>query len=109
MSKGLDEANETINKIASILLEETKAVIRDKAWAFVFIDVRGTKTKVSKLRAGWLDGSTCPLLDTSLENTPPAIDDLVDSIWKIKDQVFEKKWYGLKVTVFPEGKSKVDF
>ena len=35
---------------------------------------------------------------------------MLSDLWDIKDAVFpEKKWYGLKLTIFPDGKHKTEF
>jgi hypothetical protein len=34
---------------------------------------------------------------------------LMDEIWKLKNKLFPKRWYGLKLTVYPNGSFDTEF
>jgi hypothetical protein len=112
----LDERNamaskEDINKIfdemASSLLSIVNSRLNEKKWKLAFWDVRAPKQ-----RGSWIKKLRVELPDGALIRDPGStadVDGLILDLWDIKDEVFPEKWYGFKLTIFPDSKHKTEF
>lgn len=112
MAKRLTKADcdNVLQEIGNILFRDVQTEMGTKEWSYAFVDIRGSSTcRIHKLRLVLPDGSKTALLDTPLENVPIVIDDLFLAVWKTKDKVYPHKWHGLKLLVYPDGRSEVKF
>jgi predicted secreted protein len=96
MEKERELFNTLIKKVAEVLVQEISNEEKAKGWTIAFVDIRGSNTKVSKLRIGFKDKPPKGLLNSSVTHTPWEVDDLFDEVWPARPS-FEKMWYGLKV------------
>jgi hypothetical protein len=108
MSQQQELFDTLIKRIAEILVQEINNEEKAKGWSFAFVDIRGSNTRVSKLRIAFKDKAAATLRDSSVRRTPGELGDLFDELWPTRPS-FGKMWYGLKVTVFPDGKYNVEF
>jgi hypothetical protein len=105
--------DQTVAKIVASLIQDVghglsnkKWRLKNQEWNSAYVDWRrgpdpGDAT-VTKLRVVLRNGKTFARLHTSDE-----VDALLDDLWKLKDEVFSKPWYGLKLEVFPDGKREL--
>jgi hypothetical protein len=104
--------NTLIKKIAEVLVQEISNEEKAKGWTFAFVDIRSPaddpETRVGKLRIAFKGAAASTLLDSSVQRPPYEVKDLFRELWPTRPS-FEKMWYGLKVTVFPDGKYNVEF
>jgi hypothetical protein len=89
-------------------LEDKKWRLKDPTWTSAYLEWKGgahvDDPRIGKFRVVLANGKLFAKLDPPLEAS-----DAVGRIWKIKDKAFPKKWYGLKVTVTPDGDYQCDF
>jgi len=85
-------------------LKDRKWKLKNKKWISAYVDRRGSLDTaiICKLRITMEDQSSFARLHTSSE-----IENTFDEIWRSKDSIFPEKWYGVKLTVTPEGKWEV--
>jgi hypothetical protein len=95
----LEAFHSIIEQLAVMLLEAVNAEAKD-GWVAARFYTRGN---FHKLRVERPDGSIHGF------HPPVEIDELLFQIWDYKDQAFEKKWHGLRLTVYPNGKCEIDF
>ena len=108
----IEPANKILREIGSILFRGLQEEMKGKTWSCAFVDIRRPEkgnTRIAKMRLVLPDGSTCALLDTPLENPPTEVLDLFDEVWKLRDKLFTKRWFGIKLTVDPTGKCDVSY
>jgi hypothetical protein len=89
------------------LLENKKWRLKDKEWKTVYIDQRWTKdggTAISKMRVILASGQIFARLDA-----PRPVAEMMGDIGEIKDRAFEKKWYGMKLFVQPNGRHRIEY
>jgi hypothetical protein len=75
-------------------------------WKRAFLDVRCALTEDMqklKIRVEFPDG------DLHSIRQPYDLSALLTSLQEIKDRSFADKWYGMKLTVFPNGKCETEF
>ena len=105
---------EVIGKIGEKLTAEINTGLSDNKWGlttsewkFACVDIRWTldgNTSVSKLRIGLPGGAIFAHLSFSID-----VDSLFEEAYQMKDKVFPDKWYGLVMTLHPDGKCQLDY
>ena len=105
-----------IKELAQVTVAHVNKELRRKKWGLksakwksAFAEENGgennTDPRVGKFRVVLPNGKVFAKLDLPIEGA-----DVMVRIWRIKDQVFaKKKWYGLKVTVKPDGEYQCEF
>jgi hypothetical protein len=108
------EFNRLIKLIADLLLSEIPAGLGDKKWKLktkrwnsAYIDSRWTtdgNTRIGKLRVVLRDGRIFARI-----RIPQRAAEWLDAIGELKDKAFPEPWYGLKITISPDGSCRLDF
>ena len=102
-STTLERFNEIIISLGEITLANVQEKIGTAGWKVARFSDRNN---FSKLRVGMPDGSINKGVKTP---TSGEFFDLLDEAWSLRDQAFAEKWYGLTISVFPDGKCEVTF
>lgn len=103
----LDQFHGMLQEMAAAALSEIKSQIGKKKWKLGFVDIRAPVQGTSwmhKLRVELSDKTIVRSLDA-----PVGVIALLTKVWDAKDKLFPQKWYGLKLTVFPDGKCETEF
>jgi hypothetical protein len=108
------EFQRILDNIGQILLDEVRTEMSAREWSSAFFEIRGaakSATRISKLRIILPDGKQISQDDPPIEKTPieSILDPMFDHLWKMRDSSFPDKWYGIKVTIHPDGECKVGF
>jgi hypothetical protein len=105
-TRKLQEFNQKLQEAISLLMGAVQEELGDKPWTFCVLDIRWypdssrkSKTRVHLPKAGQLH----------FMHTPIEVLYLLDDAWALMDKAFSDKWYGLKITVYPEGKAETEF
>src|SRR5208337_2445380 len=90
-----------------LLIAEVKREMKQTAWKIAYLDVRSSAvgtSRLSKFRVAMPDGS----LVSSLSK-PARVVLLLSDLWELQQKLFPEKWYGLVLTVYPDGKCETEF
>lgn len=101
---------ETIEEIATALRKLVDKERKGRKWEYAFAEVRwspdrdeGSVRKARIAPTGKRKGKLVTL------NTSIALGDMLESARAIHEKACDKMWYGLKVTVYPDGKVDTEF
>ncbi|MCE9568379.1 MAG: hypothetical protein K8U57_40785 [Planctomycetes bacterium] len=99
-----------VDEMAKLFVAKVRKLKLDIKWQAIVADLRWTPgTRISKVRAVLKDGSSTPLLDTSLENVPDQMEDIFSELSRLMESGDKPAWYGLKIRVAPKGTYALEF
>jgi len=104
-------AENIMRDMAAILFRGLAASMGELPVKHAFADIRRADddpTMISKVRLVRPDGSVEPPADDSAF-VPSEVLTLFEELWDLRDTAFPDRWYGLTITVFPDGKSEFAF
>ena len=107
MSTEFDDFERVVKAIAKATLSEVLSRLGDKKWSSAFIDSRWTtdgNTRIGKLRVVLEDGRIFARIRMSQQ-----VAEWLDAIGELKGKAFPKPWYGLKISMSPDGRFNLDF
>jgi len=99
--------NGILQQMAGLVLSTVESELKKKKWRLAFIDARAPVeggSCISKLRVILTDGSIIRTMDA-----PAQVNFRFLEVLDIKDQLFPDRWYGFKLTIFPDGKCETEF
>lgn len=103
----LAKFNGAVKKIAQLTTKQVKKECKAK-WNWAYVDIRahacGDGSWIDKLRVELTDGSTLCTLGTTAE-----VIQLTVKLLAMKDLLFDPKLYGIKITVFPNGRFETEY
>jgi len=100
----LSEIDDIFKRMAEYLKKKVQSELKRKKWKSVFIDFRSSSEDGSgpdKLRLELPDGTIVKSIAVPVDITGLYLD-----AWELRENT-PKKWYGLKLTVVPDGKSEI--
>ncbi len=100
------EYDAIVQQMAQIVLSDLRSDVRS-SWTFAFIDLRfppGGGSCVSKERIHLEDHG-----ESSISLRLRGFTPLVFRLFEAKDQLFSPEWYGIKLTVFPDGRHTIEY
>jgi hypothetical protein len=103
-------AEDIMRDMAAILSRGLAASIGEGPVKQAFADIRRADddpTMISKVRLVRPDGSIESPPDDAFDKTE--VLNLFEQLWDLRDTAFPDRWYGLTITVFPDGKSEFEF
>lgn len=103
----LAKFKELVKGIASGLAEIASNAAKKKKWRLAYVDRRsppGGGSSIGKFRIEMQDGSVIRTESIEMDQSMAFMD-----IDDVKDKAFDKKWYGIKISVMPDGKHAVEF
>jgi hypothetical protein len=98
--------NEVLEEIAADLMATTKTELKKKKWKTSFLDVRyfgKIGSNISKVRVELPNGDFQSLSESD------NVSQLLSEVWRLRENPFPGKWYGLKLFVLPNGECKTEF
>lgn len=101
------EIDELVGTISTMLFEFVQSEFQGKSWKLAWSDARSAPgtCQVSKFRVQLSDGNLVTNMCQPAEIAFREMD-----LWDLKDTLpSEQRWYGFKVTVYPDGKSEVEY
>src|SRR5438094_973887 len=102
----LNRCTAILKEIANELMRPLKTDYKAVKWQRAILDVRSPVTGgVRNVKFRWEVPSGEPGdPDYSME-----VSELLAELWELKDKAFPDKWYGLKITLQPNGKCETEF
>ena len=97
----MTEFNKCVRNIAGYIADGIGVELGKRKWLSAYLDVRSEEeadSRLMKLRIVGGDGKIIKTVDP-----PPSVHSPLAQIWQEKDEIFPEKWFGLKITVFPDG------
>ena len=107
-----DDPAVRLRPVAESFARGVAAEMAGRPWQTAFIDMRWTEkagTTISKLRVVLPGGVVTALLDTPLENVPAEAKDILRDAWQSQATETGQRWYGVRLTVKPDGDCEVKF
>src|SRR5262245_18851700 len=103
----LKAAESIIKKIAGSLTIYAQKAVAKKKWKLAYRDVRapvgGGGAWIDKFRIELADGSIVKSLSGPEQIGIPLL-----KLLQMKDELCDPKWYGIKITVFPDGRFETE-
>jgi hypothetical protein len=103
-------AEAIMRDMAAILFRGLAATMGEVPVKHAFADIRrppDEPTMISKVRLVRPDGSIESPPRNAFDMTK--VRNLFEQLWDLRDTAFPDRWYGLTITVLPDGKSEFDF
>ena len=107
---GNNRAQDILQDMATILFHGFVASMGAEPWQQGYADIRhlpDEPTMISKARLALPDGSRKSPSRDALDMTE--VRDLFEKLWDANDPASPHRWYGLKITVHPDGQSQIEF
>jgi len=102
-----DRFNEVLGEIAGQLLTAVEqSEYQGNDWQHVFFDLRSTAdggNQISKVRIRMSDGNLVGL------KRPDGIWRLFKELWELRSKTLTNNWYGILISVTPDGDCKAEF
>ena len=102
----LAKFNNIVKKLAQSIAKQAKKECKTQ-WKLAYVDARtpvGGGSHVMKYRIERVDGSIVKTLDPASDQ-----DDFIYELLKMKSELFDPIWYGIKVTAFPDGRFETEY
>jgi len=102
-----DQFNAIMIELAAALKDFVESELPEGKWEVAFIDIRAPADS-----SGWTHKVRVERLDGSIEKSLTISGEIVSlfmDAWEIKDEAFLEKWYGVKVSVHPDGKFEIAY
>jgi len=101
----LEELNPLLQHVAVEILSLTLATVGKKKWKAAYLDERSgeDESRIAKFRVELPNGN---LMSGDITRE---INKLVRTIWAMRPEQRPEKWYGMKLTLQPDGQCKTEF
>ncbi len=102
-----DAFDAAITAIVESILRKAQETFGTGEWKHAYVDSRSSTeggVYIEKFRIEMEDGSIIKTIKVPMEQC-----ELLYDIWQMKDALFPEKWFGIKITVFPNGQSTTEY